>query len=212
MRGFGRAVVRDRGIAGRVVAGFDAVLVRPAALRRSLVELTGLGVAYAAAIALLATGGGTAGSTPWLAIPQQEYFAVEPWFTAPVIVLGAILAAAVGYLLAHALDGTGTFDTTLVVLVRATCLATLVSLVPDFGEGLVTTLRLVDGARFAADLLRPSPARTFLWTYLTLYTLAFLVLYPAAMRSAHRTSWSKAALTGVIAFVVYQGVLAIFIR
>ena len=80
--------------------------------------------------------------------------------TAPVIVLGAILASPVAYLLATAFGSRGTFDDTLVAVGLATCIATLFSLVPDFVMGLITAAGLANGASWAEDLLRPSPART----------------------------------------------------
>lgn len=198
---------------GGIPALFARAIGRPHALRRCIVLLTGLGAAYALSIELLALGGGTPGTAPWLAIPMESYFFVEPAFTAPVIVLGAILASAVAYLLATAFGSRGTFDDTLVAVGLATCIATLFSLVPDFVMGLITAAGLADGASWAEDLLRPSPARTFLWTYLTLYTLAFLVLYPLAVRSAHHQLRSGNALAvGWAAFLVYQGFLLVFIR
>lgn len=195
-----------------LAARFRAALDRPHALRRSLLLLVALGAAYAGAIGLLALGGGTPGSAPWLAISREDYFAAETAFTAPVIVLAAVLAAAVTYLVARAFGATGTFDDTMVAIAYATCVATLFSLVPDLFMGAVTTAGLVDGAELAADLVRPSAARIFLWTYLSLYSAAFLVLYPAAVRSAHRVPWWTAVATGWVGFAVYQGVLAVFIR
>jgi hypothetical protein len=79
--------------------------------------------------------------------------------------------------------------------------------------GLTTTLGVFDGAQVAADLVRPSPWRTFLWTYLCLYTAAFLVLYPLAVSAAHPRLRAGAALAvGWSAFAVYQAVLLVFIR
>jgi len=145
---------------GGIPALFARAIGRPHALRRCIVLLTGLGAAYALSIELLALGGGTPGTAPWLAIPTESYFFVEPAFTAPVIVLGAILASPVAYLLATAFGSRGTFDDTLVAVGLATCIATLFSLVPDFVMGLITAAGLADGASWAEDLLRPSLART----------------------------------------------------
>jgi len=182
-------------------------------LRRAVLLLSGLGVAYAVSIALLGVGGGSPGITPWIAIPRESYFLVESTFVTPVIVAGALLAASTTYLLARALGSAGGFDDTLVGIARATCVATLFSLIPDFLMGLTTTAGLLDGATLAADLVRPSPWRTFLWIYLGLYTLAFLLLYPSAVRAAHPSLRTGAAIgIGWSGFVTYQTVLLIFIR
>jgi hypothetical protein len=172
-----------------------------------------LGLTYAGAIALLGTGGGTPGSTPWLAIPRDSYFLVESLFTTPVVVAAALLAASTAYLMAKAFGSPDGYDATLVTIARATCIATLWSLVPDLFMGVTTTLGIFDGAQVAADLVRPSAWHTVLWTYLTCYTVAFLALYPAAVRAAHpRLRAGAAWTTGWAAFLVYQGVLLVFIR
>jgi hypothetical protein len=63
---------------GGIPALFARAIGRPHALRRCIVLLTGLGAAYALSIELLALGGGTPGTAPWLAIPTESYFFVEP--------------------------------------------------------------------------------------------------------------------------------------
>jgi len=197
-----------------VIASFFARTIRrPHAVRRCGLLLIGVGAAYALSIELLALGGGTPGMAPWLNIPRDSYFFVEPAFTAPVIILSAILAAAIAYLLAKAFGSGGSFDDTFAAIGLATCIATLFSLVPDFVMGAITTAGLVDGAAWAENLITPSPAATFLWSYLTLYVLAFLVLYPVAVRSAdNRLPAGKAVAAGWAAFIVYQSILLVFIR
>src|SRR3954463_10557727 len=118
----------------------------PGALRRWLLRLVALGISYALAVLLLGLGGGTPGTAPWLTIPRPSYFVVEAAFTAPVVILAAILAAAVVYLCRRAAGAVASFDDTFVALSRATCIATLCSLVPDFAVGAVTTIGWVDGA------------------------------------------------------------------
>jgi hypothetical protein len=197
----------------RAVTGFVRAIERPHALRDSVVLLVGLGAAYAFAIELLALGGGHPGTAPWLRIPRQSYFAVEVVFTAPVIVFSALLASVLAYLLAKAGGSRATFDDTLVVLARATFIATLFTLVPDLLMGVLTTVGPLDGAQLARDLVRPSPARIILWTYLSLYVLAFLALYPTALRASDRQLPIKVTVAaGWTAFAVYQGVLLVFIR
>ena len=69
-----------------------------------------------------------------------------------------------------------------------------------------------DGASVARDLLHPTPMRAVLWTYLTLYVVAFLVLYPVPVRAATGLDRVRSLAAGWCAFAVYQGVRAVFIR
>ena len=192
--------------------GFRRTVERPGALRRWLLRLVALGISYALAVLLLGLGGGTPGTAPWLTIPRSSYFVVEAAFTAPVVILAAILAAAVVYLCRRAAGAVASFDDTFVAFSRATCIATLCSLVPDLVVGAVTTLGWVDGAAWARDLVRPSGPWLFLWCYLTLYLVAFLVLYPTAARAAGVQRRAAAVGLGLLGFGIYQGVLLIFIR
>ena len=192
--------------------GSDRAIGRPHSMRRAMVLLVLLGASYSVAILLLAIGGGTPGSAPWLPIPRQSYFYVESIFAAPVIVSAALSASWVATIFARALGSRPRPADVVETMARATCLATLCSLVPDFIMGVTTAVGLFDGADVARDLVRPSPIRTVLWTYLTLYTLAFLVLYPLAVRAATHLDWFRSLVVGWCAFAVYQGVLAVFIR
>ena len=79
--------------------------------------------------------------------------------------------------------------------------------------GLATTVGIFDGAQVAAGLVSDSPWRVFLWTYLTAYLVAFLVLYPAAVGAVHRSlGTGRPFVLGWTAFAVYQGILLVFIR
>jgi hypothetical protein len=178
-----------------------------------VLTIVALGLVYAAAIALLGVGGGVPGTPPWLAIPRESYFLAESTFTAPVIVGATLLAASTAYLVSKALGSASGYDATLVTVARATCLASLCSLVPDLVLGLTTTLGVFDGAQVAAGFVSASGWRVFLWAYLSAYLVAFLVLYPIAVSAAHPTlRLRRAVATGWAAFAVYQGVLLVFIR
>src|SRR5205085_1882371 len=96
---------------------FSGCLLVAHPMRRALAWIAALGVAYAVAILLLAIGGDTPDTAPWLAIPVSTYFYWEALFIAPVIVGACLLAAAVAYLGGRALRGQGTFDATLIVVV-----------------------------------------------------------------------------------------------
>lgn len=198
------------------LASWEALLQRRLALkrnvRRSLLELLGLGVAYSLSIAPLALGGVGPGMPSWLAIPTAEYFLWEPLFTVPVIFISGILASAVLHLLARGDGGTGTFEGTLALIGPTTAVATLFTLVPDTLAGAALLLGLMDPERWMADIVRPSPTLAFIWLYLLLYLAAFILLFPRIGRVALGLGPWPARICGWAAFVVYQAVLLVFIR
>lgn len=198
------------------LARYDAFLQRRLAMkrpvRRSLLELFWLGVAYSLSIALLALGGVGPGMPSWLAIPTAEYFRWEPLFTTPVIFFSGILASAVLHLLARGYGGTGTYEGTLALIGPTTAVATLFTLVPDTLAGAALLLGLLDPEQWMADIVRPSPTLAFIWLYLLLYLAAFILLFPRIGRVAHGLAPWPARICGWATFVVYQAVLLVFIR
>lgn len=185
---------------------------RPDRLRRGLLDLLLLGVAYSLSIALLACGHVAPGMGSWLAIPTEDYFRWEPLFTTPVIFLGGILAAAVMHLLARAFHGTGTFEDTLALTGPATLLATLFTLIPDTLIGIGLLVGWIDPQRWMTDIVRPSVVLAMVWAYLLFYVAAFLVLFPSVCRIVHGLSAWPARWCGWAAFAVYQALLLVFIR
>jgi hypothetical protein len=125
---------------GRLRYGFEAVLF--------------VGVGYALTTAGIAQSGGTP-STPWLAIPQTDYFKWKAFFVAPVTLLCWVLAAGVMHLLSKLFQGRGTFDDMLALLGFAIALPTLVSLLPDFTRAVLTTVGVLSRADpYAAQCTR----------------------------------------------------------
>lgn len=204
------------GEAVTLLARWEALLQRRLTgkknVRRSLLELLGIGIAYSLSIALLALGGVGPGMPSWLVIPTAEYFHWEPLFTTPVIFFSGILASAVLHLLARGYGGTGTFEGTLALVGPTTALATLFTLLPDTLAGSALLLGLMDPEQWMADIVRPSPTLAFIWLYLLLYLSAFILLFPRIGRVAHGLAPWPARICGWAAFVVYQAVLFVFIR
>lgn len=181
-------------------------------LRRGLMDLLGLGIAYSLSIALLALGNVGPGMPSWLAIPTEEYFRWEPLFTTPVIFFSGILAAAVLHLLARANDGTGDLERTLALIGPTMLVATLFTLVPDTLIGIGLLLGWIDPRQWMSEIVRPGPTLALIWLYLLLYLAAFLFLVPSIGRVAHGLRPWPARWCGWAAFAVYQGVLLVFIR
>lgn len=191
----------------------ERVLAPPRKATTGLLWLVGTGAAYAGCVLLLAAGGDLPGDLPpWLAIARDSYFWWEAAFIGPVIVAAGLLAAAVAYLLARAAGGTGDFDDTIAVLGPAVAGCTVVTLVPDLIIGTLLNTGLMSAAQWNLDITRPSVTLALVWTYLSLYLVAFLVIFPYVIRVAHRLRPARAVAIGWATFAVYQGVLMIFVR
>jgi hypothetical protein len=181
-------------------------------LRRGLIDLLGLGIAYSLVIVLLGFVGVAPGMPSWLSIPTADYFIWEPLFSAPVIFFGGLLAAAVLQLLARSRGGNGTFEDTVAVIGPATVLPTLCTLIPDTIIGLGLLLGWIDPRQWMTDIVRPSLTLGLVWVYLLAYLAGFLVTYPLVARVVHGLHGGTARRCGWLAFIVYQGLLIVFIR
>jgi hypothetical protein len=195
----------------------------PLALRRRLVGghrvrsgvlfLVGTGIAYAACILVLAAGGDRPGDfSPWLRIGTEHYFWWEAAFIAPVILGSGLLTAACMYLLARAARGTGSFDDALALVGPAVAACTAVTLVPDLIIGGLLNAGVVAPEQWMYGITHPTVTLALVWTYLLAYLAAFLAAFPVVVRTAHGLPWRLSVPVGWACFVVYQGVLLVFVR
>ncbi|MGZ4602025.1 MAG: hypothetical protein ACXV0U_00325 [Kineosporiaceae bacterium] len=191
----------------------ERLLACPTRVRRGVLWLLAAGAAYGAVIAVLAWGGDRPGSfAPWLRIPDDRYFWWEALFIGPVILGSGLLTAAVLYLLARAAGGRGTFDDTLALTGPAVACATAFSLVPDLVVGLLLVTHGLDLDAWMTGITTASPTLAVVWAYQIAYAAAFLLAFPLVITVAHGLARRSAVLVGTAGFVVYQGVLLVFIR
>jgi hypothetical protein len=175
--------------------------------------LAATGVAYAACLLLLAAGGDRpADFTPWLKIPTPNYFWWEALFIAPVIIAGGLLATASVYLLSRTAGGVGSFDDTLAQIGPAVAIGTTFTLVPDLVIGVLLNTGAMSDRVWMEGITHPSAILAMVWTYLSLYIVAFLVVFPIAVARAHRLRRLSAVAIGWAGFAVYQGFLLVFVR
>jgi hypothetical protein len=169
-------------------------------------------VGYASTVAGIALAGGTP-STPWLAIPSDEYFKWEALFIAPVTLLCWVLAAGVVYVLSRLVGGMGTFEDTLTQLGFAIASATLITLIPDAVRAAMTSAGALSRTEWEQAVASPgSPDFVLLWTDMLAYLVGLLVLFTLAAAKAARLQGWRAASVGVAGALLYQGVYLIFIR
>jgi hypothetical protein len=149
---------------------------------------------------------------PYLRIPDAAYFHWGAFFYAPVILTAWLLAAGVMHLVSRGLRGTPGFDELLRATAFATGLGTLGTLVPDLVTSPLRALGVIDEHVWEDSILRHGGWFTFTWVTVVVYLGLFLVAYPLAVRQATRLAGWRAAATGVIGFIVFQGFEYVFIR
>ena len=115
-------------------------------------------VGYAFTIAGIASSGGTP-STPWLTIPESEYFKWEVLFVIPVTLGCWILAAGVVHVLSTLCGGRGTFEDTLALLGFAIAIPTLLSLIPDAVRAVLTSFGFLSRSAWEQAVSRAWHAR-----------------------------------------------------
>jgi hypothetical protein len=192
--------------------GFAALMRDPGRLRLALV-LMGLKAAVYTGIVLLLHLGGLPIMVPaWLAIPAERYYLYEVFFIGAVTLACWILAAGVMQLLSTAAGGTGRFEDVLASSAFAITIPSLATIIPDLTVGALATLGLLDPQAWARTSVAPGPWRTAIWSYLGLYLVGLLVLFPLAASAAQRLRGGRSVAVGLAGAVVYQGVYFIFIR
>ena len=185
----------------------------PRRLRAGVTWLTVTAVAYAVCILILAAGGAEPGNmAPWLTIPSTTYFWWEAAFIAPVIIAAGVLTTGTMYLLARSAGGSGSFDDTLALLGPAIAVCTLFTLIPDLIIGILLNTGALPADTWTYDITHPGLTLNLVWTYLSLYILAFLVVFPFVAAAVHRLRAVPAMAIGWASFAVYQGFLFIFVR
>jgi hypothetical protein len=137
---------------------------------------------------------------PFLRIPTDEYYAWATLFGVPTIVGGWLLATGTMQLISRALGGRGRFEDLATTLAWATAVATVFTLVPDFTSSALGVYASWDPT-----------GKSWILT-VSLYLIAFVLLYMAALRVVHGLGWISAFVVGLGGFAVYQGVLVLFLR
>jgi hypothetical protein len=140
---------------------------------------------------------------PFLRIPNDSYYAWATLFGAPTIIGGWLVASALIQLIPRAAGGSGRFEDLATALAWATGVATVFSLLPD----LATSAFGVYGAYGRQPISHVTQL-----IFLSLYLLAFLVLYSSSIRVVHALRWRLASVIGVGGFLVYQTFIFLFLR
>lgn len=150
--------------------------------------------------------------TPWLNIPKDSYYAINRFLLAPSMILCWFAAAAVIQVLARLSNGTGAFEQTLSVLALSISIAMWGGLIHDLPMSFLSAIGVIDARQHEIDMNSPTIFRTLLWICYSVYFLAFLILFPLAVRVVHKLSTVRSIGIGWLAFVVFQVIFLVFNR
>ena len=170
-------------------------------------------IAYTLVYILLTIGHGAPSVfTPWLNIPKENYYSINRFLLAPSMILCWMVASAIIQILSLLFKGTGTFEQTLTVIALSISLAMWGGLIHDLPMSLFSAIGIIDARQHEIDMNSPTIFRTLLWIFYSIYFIAFLILFPLAVKVTQKLTTSKSILIGWIGFVCFQIMFLIFNR
>lgn len=170
-------------------------------------------VGYSLGVALpLALAGAKAMPDPFLRISAGSYFFWGTYFYAPVIAAAWMLASAAMYIVASAFQRTPDFGDLLRYTAFATGIGTMGTLLSDLVTSPMRALGIINEQAWEQSVASQGGWWLFLSAFMAVYLVLFCVAYPIAVRVATQLSWSRAIITGIAGFLVFQAFEFVFIR
>ncbi len=150
--------------------------------------------------------------TPWLNIPKEDYYAINRFLLAPAMLICWFSATSFIQICSRLMGGTGTFEHTLVTIALSISIAMWGGLIHDLPMSFLSAIGVIDAKQHEIDMNSPTIFRTILWICYTIYFIAFLILFPLAVRVVHKMNWLKSFIVGVLAFMIFQTIFLVFNR
>jgi hypothetical protein len=150
--------------------------------------------------------------TPWLNIPEEDYYAVNRFLLAPGMILSWIAATSVTQILSKLFKGTGTFEQTLSLLALSISVAMWGGLIHDLPMSFLSAVGVIDAREHEIAMNSPTIFRTILWCCYSVYFLLFLILFPLTVKVVHGLNAAKSILIGILAFIIFQVLFLLFNR
>ena len=150
--------------------------------------------------------------TPWLNIPKEDYYAINRFLLAPAMLICWFSATSFIQICSRLMGGTGTFEHTLVTIALSISIAMWGGLIHDLPMSFLSAIGVIDARQHEIDMNSPTIFRTILWICYAIYFIAFLTLFPLAVRVVHKINWPKSFVVGVLAFIIFQSVFLVFNR
>jgi hypothetical protein len=206
MKDYFRTIIRPR-------QTFEGLILRrdhfSMAFRYMLIPITGYTLMY---IFLAAAGGAPSVFNPWLDIPKEKYYLYNQFLLAPSMILAWFASVATIQAAAHAVKGIGTFEQTLCVVGLSISISMLGGLIHDLPMSFLSAAGVIDARAHEAAMNSPTIYRTLLWFSYSLYLAGFLILFPMAVRVAHKLTMTKSILIGELGFIIFQTTFLVFNR
>lgn len=190
---------------------FRLLTKEPASLRWAAMAVCIPAVLYTLVYLFLILGDGRP-FKPWLNIPDDMYYRYNVFFCAPSMFLGWILASGVVQLLSRTLSGTGTFESTLVVIGFGIGVANWSTGLHDIVTSFLGAIQVINQQAYEVLLNTPTIWRAMLWALMGAYVVWFIALFTKGIRVVHRINPARAFLIGLTGFLVYQLFFLIFNR
>lgn len=150
--------------------------------------------------------------TPWLNISKDEYYYWNRMLLAPSMLICWFTTATFIHVVCRNKNKNIDFDDTLAVLSLAISVAMTFALLHDLPMSIASATHVIDARQHEIAMNSPTTWRTLLWLFYSMYTVAFLVLFPIAASVLYNASTPKAIITGVLAFVLFQTLFLVFNR
>lgn len=150
--------------------------------------------------------------TPWLNIPKEDYYSINRYLLAPSMILCWIAASAAIQILSRIFKGAGTFEQTLTVIALSISISMWGGLIHDLPMSFLSAAGVIDARQHEIDMNSPTIFRTLLWICYSIYFIAFLILFPLAVKVVHKLSLTKSIIIGWIGFILFQLIFLIFNR
>lgn len=149
---------------------------------------------------------------PWLDIPDETYYQYNVFFCAPSMFLGWILASGVVHLLSRSWSGTGTFESTLMIIGFGIGVANWSTGLHDLVTSFLGAIHVINQQAYEVQLNTPTIWRTVLWVLMAAYVVWFILLFTKGIQVVHRIKPASAFVIGLSGFLVYQLFFLIFNR
>ncbi|MDH3648880.1 MAG: YIP1 family protein [Saprospiraceae bacterium] len=170
-------------------------------------------IAYTLVYVFLTIGNGAPSVfTPWLNIPKDIYYSINRFLLAPSMILSWLVATAFIQILSRLSNGTGSFEQTLSVIALSISIAMWGGLLHDLPMSFLSAIKVIDARQHEIALNSPTIFRTILWTFYSIYIIAFFVLFSKAVRVIHKLSVVKSIMIGSTGYIIFQLIFVIFNR
>jgi len=128
------------------------------------------------------------------------------------MILCWIVVSGVIQILSRIFKGEGTFEQTLTIIALSISVSMWGGLVHDLPMSFLSAVGVIDARQHEIDMNSPTIFRTLLWICYSIYFIAFLILFPLAVKVVHKLNLTKCIIIGWIGFILFQFIFLIFNR